>query len=72
MCTCCVAAGITFEPGFPLPKIEWDKLYPLDEVIRRFKLREKYGMKVEPSFEKGDKDFPDVLTQTVCDIKKDT
>jgi hypothetical protein len=35
-------------------------------------LREKYGRKVEPSFEKSEKDFPDVLTQTVCDVKKDT
>jgi 4-hydroxy-tetrahydrodipicolinate synthase len=60
------------DPRPPLPKIEGDKLKPLEEVIRRFKLREKYGRKVEPSFEKGDKDFPDVLTQTVCDIKKDT
>jgi len=47
-------------------------LKPLEEAIRRFKLREKYGRKVEPSLEGGEKDFPDVLTQTVCDIKKDT
>jgi len=60
------------DPRPPLPKIEGDKLKPLEEVIRRFKLREKYGRKVEPSFEKGKKDFPDVLTQTVCDVKKDT
>jgi hypothetical protein len=47
-------------------------LKPLEEAIRRFKLREKYGRKVEPFFAGGEKDFPDVLTQTVCDIKKDT
>ena len=60
------------DPRPPLPKIEGDKLKPLEEVIGRFKLREKYGRKAEPSFEKGKKDFPDVLTQTVCDIKKDS
>jgi 4-hydroxy-tetrahydrodipicolinate synthase len=60
------------DPRPPLPKVEGDKLKPLEEVIRRFELREKYGRKVEPSFEKGEKDFSDVLTQTVCDVKKDT
>jgi 4-hydroxy-tetrahydrodipicolinate synthase len=60
------------DPRPPLPKIEGDKLKPLEEVIRRFKLREKYGRKVASSLEKGEKNFPDVLTQTVCDIKKDT
>ena len=60
------------DPRPPLPKIEGNKLKPLEEVIGRFKLREKYGRKADPSFEKGGKDFPDVLTQTVCDIKKDT
>ena len=60
------------DPRPPLPRIEGDKLKPLEEVIRRFKLREKYGRKIAPSFEKGEKDFPDVLTQPVCDIKKDT
>jgi len=60
------------DPRPPLPKIEGEKLKPLEEVIRRFKLREKYGEEVEPSFKTGEKDFPDVLTQTVCDVKKDT
>ena len=60
------------DPRPPLPRIEGEKLKPLEEVIRRFKLREKYGEEVEPSFKTGEKDFPDVLTQTVCDVKKDT
>lgn len=59
-------------PRPPLPKIEGDKLKPLEEVIRRFKLREKYGGGQEPSFETETKDFPDFLTQTVCEVKKDT
>jgi 4-hydroxy-tetrahydrodipicolinate synthase len=60
------------DPRPPLPKIEGDKLKPLEEVIRRFRLREKYAREPEPSFEKGEKNFPDVFTQTVCEIKKDT
>jgi len=60
------------DPRPPLPKIEGEKLKPLEEVIQRFKLREKYGTGVEPSFETEEKDFSDVLTQTVCDVKKDT
>lgn len=32
------------DPRPPLPKIEGDKLRPLEEVIRRFKLKEKYGL----------------------------
>jgi 4-hydroxy-tetrahydrodipicolinate synthase len=32
------------DPRPPLPRIEGEKLNPLDEVIRRFKLREQYGL----------------------------
>jgi 4-hydroxy-tetrahydrodipicolinate synthase len=32
------------DPRPPLPKIEGEKLKPLEEVIRRFKLREKYDL----------------------------
>jgi 4-hydroxy-tetrahydrodipicolinate synthase len=32
------------DPRPPLPKIEGDKLKPLEDVIRRFKLKEKYGL----------------------------
>jgi 4-hydroxy-tetrahydrodipicolinate synthase len=32
------------DPRPPLPRIEGDKLRPLEEVIRRFQLREKYGL----------------------------
>lgn len=32
------------DPRPPLPKIEGDKLRPLEDVIRRFKLKEKYGL----------------------------
>lgn len=60
------------DPRPPLPKVEGDKLKSLDEVIRRFKLREKYGRKTEVPPEGGKEDFPDVFTQTVCEIKKDT
>jgi 4-hydroxy-tetrahydrodipicolinate synthase len=33
------------DPRPPLPKIEGEKLKPLEEIIRRFKLKEKYGLK---------------------------
>ncbi|OGP74909.1 MAG: 4-hydroxy-tetrahydrodipicolinate synthase [Deltaproteobacteria bacterium RBG_16_49_23] len=36
------------DPRPPLPKIEGEKLKPLEEVIRRFKLKEKYGLIVTP------------------------
>lgn len=32
------------DPRPPLPKIEGDKLKPLEDVIRRFRLKEKYGL----------------------------
>jgi 4-hydroxy-tetrahydrodipicolinate synthase len=32
------------DPRPPLPKIEGEKLRPLEEVIRRFKLKERYGL----------------------------
>jgi 4-hydroxy-tetrahydrodipicolinate synthase len=32
------------DPRPPLPKIEGDKLRALEEVIRRFKLKERYGL----------------------------
>ncbi|NWG02482.1 MAG: 4-hydroxy-tetrahydrodipicolinate synthase [Syntrophaceae bacterium] len=32
------------DPRPPLPRIEGEKLKPLEEVIRRFKLKEKYGL----------------------------
>jgi 4-hydroxy-tetrahydrodipicolinate synthase len=60
------------DPRPPLPKIEGEKLKPLEEVIQRFKLREGYGIEAAPSVETGNKDFSGVLTQTVCDIKTDT
>ena len=60
------------DPRPPLPKVEGDKLKPLEDVIRRFELREKYGRKTEVPPEGGKEDFPDVFTQTVCEIKKDT
>ena len=60
------------DPRPPLPKVEGEKLNSLEEVIRRFKLREQYGLEFEPTMEAGNKDFPDVFTQTVCDVKKDT
>ena len=59
-------------PRPPLLKIEADRLKPLQEVIQRFKLRERYGLEFKPIVETGGKDLPDVLTQTVCDVKKDT
>jgi len=33
------------DPRPPLPKIEGDKLKPLEDVIRRFGLKEKYGLR---------------------------
>jgi 4-hydroxy-tetrahydrodipicolinate synthase len=60
------------DPRPPLPKVEGEKLKPLKDVIRRFELREKYGRKTEVPPEGGKEDFPDVFTQTVCEIKKDT
>jgi 4-hydroxy-tetrahydrodipicolinate synthase len=60
------------DPRPPLPKIEGDKLKPLEEVIRLFKLREKYGLNVESPLKITGKDRPDIFTQTVCNIKKDS
>ena len=60
------------DPRPPLPKIEGEKLKPLEEVIRRFNLREEYGIEAASSVETGKEDFPDVLTQTVCNVKTDT
>jgi 4-hydroxy-tetrahydrodipicolinate synthase len=59
------------DPRPPLPKVEGEKLKPLKDVIRRFELREKYGRKTEVPPEGGKEDFPDVFTQTVCEVKKD-
>ena len=59
-------------PRPPLPNIEGDKLKPLEDVIQRFRLGEKYGLDIKPVIKKQGKDFPDVLTQTVCDVKKNT
>ena len=59
-------------PRPPLPNIEGDKLKPLEDVIQRFRLGEKYGLDIKPAIKKQGKDFPDVLTQTVCDVKKNT
>ena len=49
------------DPRPPLPKIEGEKLKPLEEVIRRFKLKEKYGLRSENLTEtqkNGNSDLP--------------
>jgi len=60
------------DPRLPLPRIEGDQLKRLEDVIQRFNLRERYELEFKPFIETGKKDLPDVFTQTVCDVKKDT
>jgi len=59
------------DPRPPLPKVESEKLKGLDEIIRRFKLREKYGLD-KGSVVNMTGNGPDVLEQTVCSVKTDT
>lgn len=60
------------DPRPPLPRIEGDQLKRLEDVIQRFNLRERYELEFKSFIETGKKDLPDVFTQTVCDVKKDT
>lgn len=60
------------DPRAPLPSIEGEKLKPLEEVICRFKLREKYGLDSDPRQGAVEKDQAGVFSQPVGDVKGNT